>query len=270
MVRQRVFSESSTCGSVLWMGWSCRRVKAISMNYSEWSERCWAIVMVTMSSEYSIYLYREKVDLRKGISGLSGIVRSEMKMNPQRWLTYVLNNIKTTPADQLPNLLAAAELWQESSETCLNKRKTTRKNTAKALNDRLCFAALVLLCQYGCVGTVTLQRRGITRDVQAEMADWDFLQRAQEQWLQHWKLSRQNPRTYGQSICHRNACICLVLHRWYLYSRKHQEDEGSASWQKIQKPLQIRTGVYRTVPPELHEPLSDRYFQIFVIYLDNF
>ena len=38
--------------------------------------------MVTMSSEYSIYLYREKVDLRKGISGLSGKVRSEMKMNP--------------------------------------------------------------------------------------------------------------------------------------------------------------------------------------------
>lgn len=38
--------------------------------------------MVTMSSESSIYLYREKVDLRKGISGLSGIVRSEMKMNP--------------------------------------------------------------------------------------------------------------------------------------------------------------------------------------------
>lgn len=38
--------------------------------------------MVTMSSEYSIYLYREKVGLRKGISGLNGIVRSEMKMNP--------------------------------------------------------------------------------------------------------------------------------------------------------------------------------------------
>lgn len=38
--------------------------------------------MVTMSSEYSIYLYRDKVDLRKGISGLSGIVRSEMRMNP--------------------------------------------------------------------------------------------------------------------------------------------------------------------------------------------
>lgn len=38
--------------------------------------------MVTMSSEYSIYLYREKVDLSKGISGLSGIARSEMRMNP--------------------------------------------------------------------------------------------------------------------------------------------------------------------------------------------
>ena len=57
-------------------------MKAISMSYSECSERCWDRVMVTMSSEYSIYLYREKVDLHKGISGLSGIVRSEMKMNP--------------------------------------------------------------------------------------------------------------------------------------------------------------------------------------------
>ena len=35
-----------------------------------------------MSSEYSIYLYQEKVDLRKGISGLSGIVRDEMRMSP--------------------------------------------------------------------------------------------------------------------------------------------------------------------------------------------
>lgn len=38
--------------------------------------------MVTMSSAYSIYLYGEKVDLRKGISGLSGIVRDEMRLNP--------------------------------------------------------------------------------------------------------------------------------------------------------------------------------------------
>lgn len=48
----------------------------------EWSRKCWDRAMVTMSSEYSIYLCRDKVDLRKGISGLSGIVRSEMKMNP--------------------------------------------------------------------------------------------------------------------------------------------------------------------------------------------
>ena len=27
-------------------------------------------------------------------------------LNPQQWLTYVLNNIKTTPEDQLPNLLS--------------------------------------------------------------------------------------------------------------------------------------------------------------------
>ena len=26
-------------------------------------------------------------------------------LNPQQWLTYVLNNIEITPADQLPNLL---------------------------------------------------------------------------------------------------------------------------------------------------------------------
>lgn len=38
--------------------------------------------MVTMSSEYTIYLYRDKVDLRKGIDGLIGIVRNELKMNP--------------------------------------------------------------------------------------------------------------------------------------------------------------------------------------------
>ena len=52
------------------------------MSYSVLSRNCWDRAMVTMSSEYTIYLYRDKVDLRKGISGLSGIVRSEMNMNP--------------------------------------------------------------------------------------------------------------------------------------------------------------------------------------------
>lgn len=54
---------------------------ATLMNFSEWSRKCWANAMVTISSEYLTYLYRDKVDLRKGISGLSGIVRSEIKMN---------------------------------------------------------------------------------------------------------------------------------------------------------------------------------------------
>ena len=52
-----------------------------------------------------------------------------------------------------------------------------------------------------------------------------------------------------------------------IFTKTSKEGKGSASWQKSQKPLQIRTGVYRTVPPEPHEPLSNRYFQFFVIYL---
>ena len=56
---------------------------ATSASCSAGSGRCLdSGAMVTMSSEYSIYLYREKVDLRKGISGLSGIVRDEMRLNP--------------------------------------------------------------------------------------------------------------------------------------------------------------------------------------------
>ena len=52
------------------------------MSCSASSANYWCSAMVTMSSEYSIYLYRERVDLRKGISGLSGIVRSAMGLNP--------------------------------------------------------------------------------------------------------------------------------------------------------------------------------------------
>ena len=59
----------------------------------------------------------------------------------------------------------------------------------------------------------------------------------------------------------------MVLPRWYLYSRKHQGDKGSASWQEGQKPIQIRAGVHLTLPSEPHKPLSNRCFQIFVIYL---
>jgi len=52
------------------------------MNCWRWSARYWDSAMVTISSEYTIYLYREKGDLRKGINGLSGIVKNEMKLNP--------------------------------------------------------------------------------------------------------------------------------------------------------------------------------------------
>ena len=52
------------------------------MSYSASSANYWGSALVTMSSEYSIYLYRERVDLRKGISGLSGIVRNAMGLNP--------------------------------------------------------------------------------------------------------------------------------------------------------------------------------------------
>ena len=83
MAHRKGFSASVTFVCASRTGWSCRRARATSTICSEWSGRCWdRSAMVTMSSEYSIYLYREKVDLRKGISGLSGIVRSEMRLNP--------------------------------------------------------------------------------------------------------------------------------------------------------------------------------------------
>lgn len=76
-------SASATCVCGSRMVWSCRSARATSANCSAWSGRCLdSGAMVTMSREYSIYLYRERVDLRKGISGLSGIVRDEMRLNP--------------------------------------------------------------------------------------------------------------------------------------------------------------------------------------------
>ncbi|MBR1872145.1 MAG: IS66 family insertion sequence element accessory protein TnpB, partial [Bacteroidales bacterium] len=38
--------------------------------------------MLTVSNEYGIYLYSDKVDMRKGIDGLCGIVRSQMGLSP--------------------------------------------------------------------------------------------------------------------------------------------------------------------------------------------
>lgn len=40
--------------------------------------------MISVTNEYSIYLYTGRADLRKGINGLSGIVRDELGVNPQK------------------------------------------------------------------------------------------------------------------------------------------------------------------------------------------
>lgn len=40
--------------------------------------------MISVTNEYAIYLYTGRADLRKGISGLSGIVRDELGVNPQK------------------------------------------------------------------------------------------------------------------------------------------------------------------------------------------
>ncbi len=40
--------------------------------------------MVSITSEYSIYLYSEKIDMRKDISGLIGVVTDQMDGNPYK------------------------------------------------------------------------------------------------------------------------------------------------------------------------------------------
>ena len=84
------------------------------------------------------------------------------------------------------------------------------------------------------------------------------------------RLARQNSETYGQSICHCYDCICLVLPRWYSYSRKYQGDKGFEPRQKGQKLVQIWAGLHLTVPSEQQKPISNQYLQIFVIYLGDF
>ena len=40
--------------------------------------------MVSITSEYGLYLYTGKVDLRKGINGLCGIISEELGHNPRK------------------------------------------------------------------------------------------------------------------------------------------------------------------------------------------
>ena len=72
--------------------------------------------MVTISSEYTIYLYREKVDIRKGINGLSGIVRNEMKLNP-----YTSKSIYVF-SGRNPRLKKAEECLRMEGESITCKR----------------------------------------------------------------------------------------------------------------------------------------------------
>ena len=38
--------------------------------------------MLTVTNEYGVYLYSQRIDMRKGIDGLCGIVREQMHINP--------------------------------------------------------------------------------------------------------------------------------------------------------------------------------------------
>ncbi len=40
--------------------------------------------MVSITSEYGLYLYTGKVDMRQGIDGLCGIIREELGRNPRK------------------------------------------------------------------------------------------------------------------------------------------------------------------------------------------
>lgn len=65
-------SASATCVSGSRTVWSCRSARATSASCSAWSGRCLdSGAMVTMSSEYSIYLYRDKVDRKRSLLRLA-------------------------------------------------------------------------------------------------------------------------------------------------------------------------------------------------------
>ena len=68
--------------------------------------------------------------------------------------------------------------------------------------------------------------------------------------------------------------IIMIAYVWcYLvgifYSRKHQTDKGPEAWAKGCELVQIWTGLHLTMPYEPYRPISNQYFQIFVIYLED-
>ena len=60
--------------------------------------------MVSITSEYGLYLYTGKVDLRKGINCLCGIISCEMGHNPRKPKTFGIGaHLQTLQWWSLPN-----------------------------------------------------------------------------------------------------------------------------------------------------------------------
>ena len=125
------------------------------MNYSVLSRNCWDRAMVTMSSEYTIYLYRDKVDLRKGISGLSGIVRSEMNMNPNTAKSiYVFSG--SNP--RIKKILVREHNRFEMTQVRLDGGKFFRPVMDESRRfGKICWSDLVMLTEASVCGNVRVK-----------------------------------------------------------------------------------------------------------------
>lgn len=111
--------------------------------------------MITMTSEYSIYLYRDKVDLRKGIDGLVGIVRNELKMNPYTSKSiYVFSG--TNP--RLKKLLVREHNRYELTQIRLdNGRFFSPEIDSNRRVGKICWSDLVMLTEASVKGSVKVK-----------------------------------------------------------------------------------------------------------------
>lgn len=66
--------------------------------------------------------------------------------------------------------------------------------------------------------------------------------------LQYRRLACQRSWTYVKSAIHHHDCLCMVLPRRNLYSRKHQTDKGLKAWKKGCQSVQVWTGLCLPVP----------------------
>ena len=58
--------------------------------------------MVSITSEYGLYLYTGKVDMRKGIDGLCGIVSEELGHNPRKPKSVYVFSGRNLHSDKIP------------------------------------------------------------------------------------------------------------------------------------------------------------------------